>query len=287
MEITKTMTLANGIKMPVLIQGVPHCDAWSNFSVNQFYDILLTSFKNGITAFDSSHAYGKSEDTLGKVLKRFKKEGISRNEIFLISKIDNEQQYQGNIKDCVDKCLHTIKTDYLDCMLFHWPVQDHFEKNWLQLEKIYKEGKVRSIGIANAKIFHIERLIKSGATILPHVIQTEIHPFNTCLPLREYSRNHRICLQACSSLVNMIDKIKYNTTLLELSKKYGVSLVILVLRWHLQSNIAPVFRSFNPKHIEEMKTVFTFNISKEDMRIIDSLNENYRYHPESSNCAGF
>lgn len=90
-----------------------------------------------------------------------------------------------------------------------------------------------------------------------------------------------------SSLANMIDKMKYNKTLIDLSRKYSVSLVLLVLRWHLQSNIAPLFRSFNPKHIEEIKRVFTFNISNEDMRLIDALNENYRYHPESSNCAGF
>lgn len=287
MEIDKTIVLSNGVEMPRFIQGVPHCDQWTNYSVDFFYDILRTSVRNGIVAFDSSHAYGKSESTIGYVLRRFAAEGISRKEVFITSKIDNHQQYVGNMNKCVDDSLKTMKTDYLDCMLFHWPVQNHFEENWLQLEDAYKKGKVRSIGIANAKIFHIERLRMYGATIVPHVIQTEIHPFNSCLQLRDYSEKHKIALQACSSLANMIDKMKYNKTLIDLSRKYSVSLVLLVLRWHLQSNIAPLFRSFNPKHIEEIKRVFTFNISNEDMRLIDALNENYRYHPESSNCAGF
>ena len=145
MEIDKTIVLSNGVEMPRLIQGVPHCDQWTNYSIDFFYDILRTSVRNGIVAFDSSHAYGKSESTIGYVLRRFAAEGISRKEVFITSKIDNHQQYVGNMNKCVDDSLKTMKTDYLDCMLFHWPVQNHFEENWLQLEDAYKKGKVRSI----------------------------------------------------------------------------------------------------------------------------------------------
>ena len=89
MEIDKTIVLSNGVEMPRLIQGVPHCDQWTNYSVDFFYDILRTSVRNGIVAFDSSHAYGKSESTIGYVLRRFAAEGISRKEVFITSKIGN------------------------------------------------------------------------------------------------------------------------------------------------------------------------------------------------------
>lgn len=107
-------------------------------------------------------------------------------------------------------------------MLLHWPVPDHYIENWKKLEKIYRKGKVKAIGIANARVRHLKAM-EDVAEIMPHVVQTEIHPFNVCEDLQEYCKSKHIALQACSSLCLMITLVKENPILLQLGVKYNKS----------------------------------------------------------------
>ena len=163
---------------------------------------------------------------------------------------------------------------------------DHYIENWKKLEKIYRKGKVKAIGIANARVRHLKAM-EDVAEIMPHVVQTEIHPFNVCEDLQEYCKSKHIALQACSSLCLMITLVKENPILLQLGVKYNKSVAQIMLRWNIQCGIAPIFRAFKTHHIQEISEIFSFEITKEDMNLISTLNQNFRYHPESSNCAGF
>lgn len=282
------ITLSNGLEMPRCIQGLPLIMGKEKITYKEFFEIIKNSILNNIMGFDTSHDYGKSEEFIGKSISELIKAGeIKREDVFITSKIGNSQQYEGEIEDYIDESLQKLKVEYIDCMLLHWPVPNIYIDNWRKLEKVYNNGKVKSIGLANAKVRHIVALEQSDVNIIPHVIQTEIHPFNTNVDLRDHCFKKNIALQACSPLCQMIPEVTDNSLLRMLSNKYGKSIAQLMLRWSLQQNINPVFRAFKVHHIKEMSNLFSFNISSDDMVLIDSLNQNYRFHPESSNCAGF
>lgn len=278
--------LSNGIFMPSLFQGLPLIGGLAKIEKKEFIEIIKNTMNAGVNGFDTSHDYGMSERYLKSAFKELADKGYSRNDYFIVSKIGNSQQYEGEIEAYVDSSLKTMGLDTIDLMLLHWPVPGKYLENWHKLEKVYKKGKVRAIGIANAQVRHISNLVENSE-IHPHVVQTEIHPFNTCEEVREYCAKNNIALQACSSLCLMIDMVKYNPMLLSLSAKYKKSVAQMMLRWSLQSNIAPIFRAFKEHHLREMTDLYSFDISKEDMLLIDALNVNFRYHPESLNCAGF
>lgn len=278
--------LSNGVKMPNLIQGIPLLRDYANKSSKSFYDIIKLSLDSGIRAFDTSHDYGKSESFLGESIRLLsKKTQYKRDDIFIVTKVGNEQQLMGQVEDAVDTSLKTIGVDQIDLMLLHWPVPNVYVENYRILEKIYKTGKVRAIGIANVLERHLNTMKQNG--FIPHVAQFEYHPFRTVPNLISSCRNEKITVQAYTSLLQMIPKITENETLLTLSAKYKRTIPQIVLRWHIQQGIAPVFRTYNPKHLKESVEIFNFSLSEEDMNCIFSLNENFKFHPESMNCPGF
>lgn len=280
--------LSNGVQMPNLIQGIPLMRDYANHSFDSFYNILKLSLDCGIRAFDTSHEYGKSEELLGKTIKRLQKETpYRRDDIFITTKIGNYQQQIGDIEGAVDQALKTIGVDQIDLMLLHWPVPGVYEKNFQALEKIYKAGKIRSMGVANVLERHIRNIEKTIGVSMFHVAQFEYHPFRTVPNLISLCREKGIAVQAYSSLLQMLPKITENDLLLELCCKYKKTIPQLVLRWDIQQNIAPVFRTYNPKHLAETADVYNFEISSEDINRISGLNENYKLHPESMNCPGF
>lgn len=277
----QTITLNNGIQMPGLIQGLPLLEAGAGMSFNDFSRIVHISIDSGIHGFDTSSAYGPSEEAIGRLMPT-----INRESVFITTKISNPQMIEGHIEDYVDRALKLMKTDYVDCMLFHWPYPGYVS-NWRKLEKAYRAGKVRSIGIANIQARHIFRMKQEDVEILPHIIQTEIHPFRTEDSFVALCKENNIALQACSSLMAMYPKISTNELLNSLALKYNRSLPQIVLRWHIQRGIAPIFRAFKEKHLQESADVYSFQISEEDIERISSLNQNYRLHPESMNCPGY
>jgi len=280
------ITLYNGVVMPKLIQGLPLIMGLE-MSQKRFNEIISHSLKCNINAFDTAHDYGKSERYVGNALKMLCREKINRKDLFIVTKIGNGQQYQGNMHQCVEQALKALQTDYIDLMLLHWPVPDYYIGNWKKLEEIYESGKVKAIGIANAQVRHLEALMGANINYPPHVVQTEIHPFHTCSELKAYCKEKNIALQACSALCMMIPMVKENKALQSIANQQNRSIAQIILRWHVQQNIAPIFRSFNAKHLEEMLEIYNFELSLPEMEVISGLNSDYRYHPESLNCPGF
>ncbi len=275
------ITLSNGIKMPNLIQGIPLAGPNAGMDYNEFYRIVHLSIDCGVRAFDTSAAYGPSEEAIGKMMPTLK-----RDDLFITTKISNVQQEKGNIEDCVDRALRLMKTDYIDCMLLHWPYPGYIE-NWKKLEKEYHKGKLRAIGIANTQERHVKRLQKDDITVMPQVMQIEVHPFRTIEPMLQLCYENKITIQACSSLMGMRPMVFRNDVLNQLAAKYQKSLSQIILRWHIQRGVAPVFRAFKEHHLRQTVDVYSFELTNEDMNRISALNIDYRLHPESMNCPGY
>lgn len=283
-----SVKLANGVDMPLLIQGLPLILGFKDVSKQDFIDLILYSIRSGVRGFDTSREYGMSENYIGCMLKQALKEKIVRREdLFLTSKIGNGEQYAGRIEDYVDHSLRTMQTDYLDLMLLHWPTPGCYIRNWSKLEKVYKSGKVRAIGIANCLERHLEALRQSGCETMPHVVQFEYHPFRTVPSLVAYCRAHAMQIQAYSALCMMIPMVVENKLLNELASKYRCTIPQVMLKWVMQQGIAPLFRTYKMKNLQSNIDLFGLTLEKEDMERISALNINYKYHPESLNCAGF
>lgn len=273
--------LSNDVDMPCLIQGIPLAGPNAGMGFREFDRIVHLSIDCGVRAFDTSAAYGPSEEAIGKMMSTLKRE-----DLFFTTKISNAQQEKGNIEECVDRALRLMKTDYIDCMLLHWPYPGYIE-NYKILEKEYKKGKLRSIGIANTQVRHIKRLQQDDISVMPQIMQTEVHPFRTEEDMLKACNDNDIIIQACSSLMGMRPMVSRNPVLNQLAEKYGKTLSQIVLRWHIQRGVAPVFRAFKEHHLKQSTDVFSFELSLEDMEKISLLNQDYRLHPESMNCPGY
>jgi diketogulonate reductase-like aldo/keto reductase len=280
--------LYNGISMPSLIQGLPLIMSMKKINFCAFERIITSSVKNGINGFDTSHDYGKSEKYLGKAIRGFEKRGVlKREDIFITTKIGNGQQYEGNIEYHVNMALDRLRVTYIDLMLLHWPTPNCYINNWKKLEKIYESGKIKSIGLANCTERHLFALFNSGIKYKPHVVQFEYHPFRTVAGLVKMCKDNNIAVQAYTSLCQMIPLVTENELLKKLVVKYKKTIAQILLRWDMQQNIVPIFRSYNENRIRENTQIFDFVIDEYDMQQIFGLNIDYKYHPESMNCPGF
>lgn len=280
--MSKIYKLSNGVLIPSLSQGLPLIGDLRNTTKKELFRVLDETISLNIFGLDTSHEYGKSEKWIGDYLSNNKS---LINKVFITTKIGNSQQEEGNIEECVNQALKTLKVDQLDLMLLHWPYPG-FVENWDKLIKVYEKGKIKAIGIANAQIRHLEQ-ITNNRLPLPHVVQTEIHPLNTCMTLQKYCRMNNIQLQACTSLCVMWPIIRNQKVINDIAINHNKEFAQIILRWHIQHGIAPIFRSFNFSHLKSMSDIFDFNLSDYEMLLIDELNMNYRCNPESLNCPGF
>lgn len=224
-------------------------------------------------------------DVLEDVLKSV---GLTRQDVFVTTKIGNSQQMEGNIEEQLEISLANLKTDYLDLWLMHWPYPGYFESTWEKMVKLYEAGKVKAIGVANYDIRHFNQLLSSKPKVIPMVNQMEYHPLRTAEDLRAFMKKNRIVTQAYAPLCRLVPPLKDSDILHELSLKYKKSIGQVILRWHIQQgDVMPVFKSYNPKRFKENIDIFDFELTDEEMNSISSLNQNYKYHIESINCPGY
>lgn len=272
--------LRNGHNIPVLCVGTNRMDE------DKMTPIVEGAIEAGIRFFDSARDYG-NEYVVGEVIKKVvSKYGLQRSDLYLTTKVGNSQQLAHNMRAEITQSLANLQTDYVDVWLLHWPYPNFYEENLKQMHELKHEGKARAVGIANPRLRHLQRLQDLGIE-LPDVIQIEHHPFRLQQELLDFCYNNNIQVEAYSPLCFMIDKLRTNTLLNELASKYGKTLGQIVLRWHYQHHVIPVFRSENPKRFMENANIFDFSISLEDMRHINSLDEDFKFIPESLHCSGY
>lgn len=250
----------------------------------ELYGLVRTCVENGITAFDTAPSY-RTEKILGAALNRCIAEGLTdRESLFVQSKIDGWQMQDGKIEAHTRSALGDMGLEYFDSLLIHWPFPEYLEDTWSKLQRLTEQGLVKQIGICNLRRRNIEALERSG--IRPDIIQIERNPLNTMQPEVELSLASGISLQAYSPLCKMDARIKDNPALDAIARKYDKNVGQVVMRWHLDTGVSPVFTSKKASRIAEYSQLAGFALSPEEISVISSLNRNYKMYLESFQCPG-
>lgn len=246
---------------------------------NEYYNAIRLCIEAGARFIDYSIAYER-EDIVAKAIKHSQ---IERKNIYLTTRISNRNQETCNIRDCVLSSIDRYRTDYVDLLMFHWPIPDYFVNTWREIIKLRDEGVCRNIGVANCHQHHIEELInKTG--VVPDINQVEVHPLFSQKNLVKYCQNLGIQVEAYTPLARMDERMCRLPLMKRMCKKYNKSISQIVLRWHIQNGIIPVFRSLNATRQKENLDIFDFVLSQEDMAAIDAININSRLRYDPDNC---
>lgn len=252
--------LSNGVKMPSIGFGT-----YKSGSDEETAKIIKYALETGYRQIDTASFYG-NEVGIGNGIK---KSNIKREEIFLVTKLWNDDHGYKKTIEAFNKSLERLQVEYIDLYLIHWPNKLNAE-TWRAFEDLYKEGKVKAIGVCNFKIGHLEEL-KKTAEIMPMVNQVELHPQSSKEYLLDYCNDNNIQLVAWSPI--MRGRIFSNELIIGLSEKYKKTIAQIVLRWHIQRGIIPIPKSSNEGRIKENLDIFDFELSADDMNAINSLNE--------------
>lgn len=274
-NLQSTTTLRNGVKMPWLGLGV--------FKVEEGQELVnavKTAITHGYRSIDTAAIYGNEVGVGQGVRQAMAETGVARENLFITSKVWNSELGYETTIAAYEESLTKLGVDYLDLYLIHWPVAGKFKDAWRALETLYKEGRVKAIGVSNFQIHQLEDLMKD-AEINPMVNQVEYHPRLTQKELQAYCQQHEIQLEAWSPL--MQGGLLNNTELQEIAGNYGKSVAQVILRWDLQNGVITIPKSTKEHRIAENATVFDFEVTTEDMARIDSLNENHRVGPDPDN----
>lgn len=262
-NLRDTITLNNGVEMPGFGLGVYKVE--EEIAV----EAVKTALKNGYRGIDTA-SYYKNEKGVGKGIKE---SGIPREEIFVTTKVWNDEQGYENTLKAFEQSLDRLGLDYLDLYLIHWPVKGKFKETWRAMEKLYEEGSVRAIGVSNFHVHHLKDLMKDS-NIKPAVNQVELHPHLTQFDLRKFCQEQNIQIEAWSPLKK--GRIFDEPVLKEIADKYGKTPAQVILRWDIQHQIITIPKSTKEERIIENADVFDFSLTAEEMKRIDQLNKNER-----------
>ncbi|WP_276353433.1 aldo/keto reductase [Cohnella caldifontis] len=264
LTIDSKAELLNGVEMPRLGLGV-----WRAKAGAETENAVAAALRTGYRLMDTASLYG-NEAEVGRAIRA---SGITREDIFVTTKVWNDQQGYDNAMKAFEQSFANLDLGYVDLYLVHWPVQGKYKETYRALEDLYEQGRVKAIGVSNFLVHHLEDLMGS-CRIKPMVNQVEMHPLLTRKKLLMFCRKEGIQVQSWRPLM----KGNLDLPLLrELSARYGKTPAQIVIRWHLQHGIATIPKSVNESRIRENADVFDFELSPEDMVRIDGLNEDRRF----------
>ncbi|WP_278326945.1 aldo/keto reductase [Clostridium acidisoli] len=274
-NLKNTVTLNNGVKMPWLGLGVFRVEDSPNL-----VDSVKTAIKNGYRSIDGAAIYG-NEVSMGKgIAEGMKAAGISRENLFITSKVWNaDLGYESTIK-AYETSLKKLGLDYLDLYLIHWPVEGKYKDAWRALEYLYKQGRVKAIGVSNFQVHHLENLMKD-AEIKPMINQVEFHPRLTQEKVRAFCKENDIQVEAWSPL--MVGKLLDNEILKEIAHNHNKSIAQIILRWDIQNGVITIPKSTKVGRIIENSQIFDFELTNEEVEKINFLNQDLRVGPDPDN----
>lgn len=266
-KLTDTYELINGVKVPCIGFGTWQVEN-GEIAVSTIGNALISGYRH----IDTAAGYG-NEESVGIAVKNSK---INREELFITSKLHNTVRGYEETKAAFNQTLKNLDMDYLDLYLIHWPNplkyrnqwQEANASSWKAMEELYREGKIRAIGISNFCQRHIEELMKT-ATIAPMVNQIRLCPGDAQKELVTYCTEHNMLLEAYSPLgTGRIFEIE---EMQRLADKYGKSVAQICIRWSLQMGFLPLPKSSTSERIKENTEVFDFELSSEDVALIANI----------------
>ena len=266
-------TLSNQVQIPAVGIGT------FMMTPDQAEQAVVDALACGYRMIDTAQAY-MNECAVGRGIKR---SGVAREDIFISTKIWASQYLT---EGTVEKSLELLGTDYIDLMFIHQPAGD-FMAGYRKLEKAYKEGKIKSIGISNFQGEKLKKLLDE-CEIKPHVIQMEAHPYYRDEETIAALAPCGCCVMAWYPLGHGDHALLEEPVVKELAEKYGKSTAQVILRWHTQVGNIVIPGSTNPEHIKANLNIFDFELTEEEMKQMAGLNKNVRYYyPDEEKLAAY
>lgn len=256
-------TLNNGVKMPMAGIGT------FLLTPDEAEASVLSALACGYRLIDTANAY-VNEKAVGRAMK---KSGVERKDIFLETKLW-PAFYEHS--DAVDKTLERLGTDYIDLLLIHQPA-GNYVAGYQLMEKAYKEGKVRAIGLSNFTPGQIQEILDL-CEVKPAVLQTEVHPYSQEKELKKFLSKEGMVIQAWYPLGHGDKALIQEPLFTELAKKYGKSSAQIILRWHIQDGNIVIPGSKNPDHIKDNFDLFDFSLTEDEMAKIAAMDQQKRYY---------
>ena len=297
-----TYKLQNGVEIPSIGLGT------YGLNQNTMETSIKASWEAGARLIDTASAYD-NEVFIGNAIENLSKKGVlKREDLILQTKVGDKLYADGTprgyyfydssscpnhdvrsqVMEQVENSLRQLKTDYLDILLIHWPYNDVLCDIWKNLERLYEEKVVRSIGVSNFKVRHLKKLM-SKANIIPMINQLCISPINSLKEEYTFAEENGILLEAYSPLNTIKNReVRENhKTFYDLADKYKKSISQVLLKWYYQKGILPIPKSSSSERVKMNSDIFDFEITTADMEYIDSLNYDYQYLVESKFCPGY
>jgi diketogulonate reductase-like aldo/keto reductase len=263
-RIDTKVKLNQGVEMPIFGLGT-----YQTRRGKETQKAVTYALEAGYRLVDTASMYGNEKD-VGEAVG---KSGMPREEIFITTKLWNSDHGYNKTLAAFEESLKKLGLSYVDLYLIHWPVEGLRKESWRALERLLKEGKCRAIGVSNYMIWHLKELLESSSTV-PAVNQVEFSPYLYQKELLEFCRRHDIQLEAYSPLTKG-HKLN-DPKLKEVALKYSKSPAQILIRWALQKQVMVIPKSSRREGILENADVFDFEISDEDMKLLDSFNQNLR-----------
>lgn len=259
--------LSNGVKIPALGMGT--------FPIgNKRIPMVMREAKRiGYTLFDTSTSYGNE---LGVGLSLGKHD-------FITTKISNCDQKNDSVRLGFRKSRLKLHRRQIDLLLLHWPYPGRFAESWKVLEELYERGACRAIGVANFKIHHLEELMET-AEIAPMVNQFERHPMHADNELVEYCRAHDITPEAYTPFARMDERLFGDSRLSDIARHHEKKATQIILRWNYQNGVISIPKTESPSRMLENASIFDFELSDNEMSVIDSMDCGMRVRHDSDNC---
>ena len=265
-EVRRTYRFSNGVEIPSIGYGTSMADG------DALVKGICTAVEAGYRHIDTAAIYG-NEKSVGDGIRAC---GLDRKELFITSKLWNDDQGYESTYQAFNRSLELLQTDYLDLYLIHWPIPKKYKDNWQEvnyaswkaMEELYEAGKIRAIGVSNFQPKHLQPLMEK-ASIKPMADQVELHPGSHQRDVVAYAREHGMVVEAWSPLMHggAIDLPE----LKEIGARYGKTTAQICIRWHLQRGILPMPKSVTPERIRSNIDVFDFELTDEDMAAVGRL----------------
>ncbi|MEB6256912.1 aldo/keto reductase [Mammaliicoccus sciuri] len=273
-------TFHNGNNMPSVGLGVFRVE-----NDDTAKDAVKHAIISGYRSIDAAFIYGNESKVGEGIAEGIKAANISREDLFITSKLWLEDYGKENVKRAYEKSLKLLGLDYLDLYLMHWPGIDEnlMLDTWIGLEELYQQKLVNNIGVSNFNIDHLE-ILSNKATYKPVLNQVEFHPYLTQLELRNYLDRNGIKMESWSPLMN--SEILKDNVVNQIAREINKTPAQVIIRWNIEHGVITIPKSITPSRIEENFDVFNFTLNDTHIRKLDELNKGKRIGPNPNNFNG-